>query len=106
MIENTYSEKFESAFEQIKAAANVDAAIRILQAEYGLDFVTYHLAQTIASKIDSPFVRTTYPDAWVSRSSRHRRPMPCWSTPRSTESAAMAIPFPSPTRRSAVRSCR
>ncbi len=67
MIENTYSEKFESAFEQIKAAANVDAAIRILQAEYGLDFVTYHLAQTIAAKIDSPFVRTTYPDAWVSR---------------------------------------
>ena len=67
MIENSYSDKFESAFEQIKAAANVDAAIRILQAQYGLDFVTYHLAQTIASKIDSPFVRTTYPDAWVSR---------------------------------------
>ncbi|MGO7902732.1 autoinducer binding domain-containing protein, partial [Rhizobium ruizarguesonis] len=43
------------------------AIFRLENAEYGLDFVTYHLAQTIARKIDSPFVRTTYPDYWVSR---------------------------------------
>lgn len=67
MTENTYTEKFEPTFERIKGAENVDAAIRILQAEYAVDFVTYHLAQTIANKIDSPFVRTTYPDSWVSR---------------------------------------
>jgi len=67
MTENSYSQKFETVFEQIKAAINVDASIRIFQAEYAVDYVTYHLAQTIAAKIDAPFVRTTYPDAWVSR---------------------------------------
>ncbi|MBB3590169.1 DNA-binding CsgD family transcriptional regulator [Rhizobium sp. BK529] len=67
MTENSHSQKFEAVFEQIKAAENVDASIRIFQAGYAVDYVTYHLAQTIAAKIDSPFVRTTYPDAWVSR---------------------------------------
>lgn len=34
---------------------------------YGLSHVTYHLAQTVAGEVDSPFVRTTYPDQWVAR---------------------------------------
>lgn len=38
-----------------------------MQDHYGLSNVTYHLAQTIVGKIDSPFVRTTYPDQWVAR---------------------------------------
>ncbi|TJW41883.1 MAG: LuxR family transcriptional regulator, partial [Mesorhizobium sp.] len=29
--------------------------------------VTYHLAQTAAGNVDAPFVRTTYPAAWVAR---------------------------------------
>lgn len=34
---------------------------------YGLSNVTYHLAQTVVGDVDSPFVRTTYPDPWVAR---------------------------------------
>ncbi|UXN76124.1 autoinducer binding domain-containing protein (plasmid) [Devosia sp. A8/3-2] len=34
---------------------------------YGLSHVTYHLAQTVVGKVDSPFVRTTYPDSRVAR---------------------------------------
>jgi DNA-binding CsgD family transcriptional regulator len=34
---------------------------------YGLAHATYHLAQTVVGGVDSPFVRTTYPDAWVAR---------------------------------------
>jgi DNA-binding CsgD family transcriptional regulator len=59
--------RFEHVFNEIKAASNVDTAIRSLQAAYDVDYVTYHLAQTIMDTIDAPFVRTTYPDAWVSR---------------------------------------
>ncbi|CDM60263.1 MULTISPECIES: LuxR family transcriptional regulator [Rhizobium] len=61
------SSKFERAFNEIRAASNVDAAIRSLQTAYDVDHVTYHLAQTISHRVDAPFVRTTYPDAWVSR---------------------------------------
>ncbi len=59
--------RFEHVFNEIKTASKVDAAIRSLQAAYDVDYVTYHLAQTIMDTIDAPFVRTTYPDAWVSR---------------------------------------
>ncbi|WP_416068554.1 LuxR family transcriptional regulator (plasmid) [Rhizobium sp. YTUHZ045] len=51
----------------IEGAPTVDEAIRVVQANYGVDFVTYHLAQTIAGAVDTPFVRTTYPDPWVAR---------------------------------------
>lgn len=51
----------------VDAAATVDDAIKVVQANYGIDFVTYHLAQTIVGAVDTPFVRTTYPDPWVAR---------------------------------------
>lgn len=34
---------------------------------FGLTHVTYHLAQTVTGEVDAPFVRTTYPDAWVAQ---------------------------------------
>jgi DNA-binding CsgD family transcriptional regulator len=51
----------------ILAANTVTDALWTFQTTYGLDFVTYHLATTVVGDIDDPFVRTTYPDAWVAR---------------------------------------
>ena len=47
-----------------------------VRATYDLH-ATYHLAQTVAAKVDSPFVRTTYPTEWVWWHKRwRRRPVP------------------------------
>ncbi|MDJ1638662.1 helix-turn-helix transcriptional regulator [Rhizobium rhizogenes] len=64
---NISASAFETVFILIEAAATVTEALKIFQKHYHVAFVTYHLAQTIAGKIDAPFVRTTYPDAWVSK---------------------------------------
>ncbi|MCG8273889.1 LuxR family transcriptional regulator [Aquamicrobium sp. NLF2-7] len=49
-------------------ALTVLDALRAFQQHYeGISFVTYHLARTIAGKVDAPFVRTTYPDSWIAR---------------------------------------
>jgi DNA-binding CsgD family transcriptional regulator len=58
---------FERTFERIRSSQNVEEAIRIFQGEYAVLYVTYHLAQTVTGNVDAPFVRTTYPDQWVSR---------------------------------------
>ena len=59
--------RFEDAFEEIKKAESVLAAVFILRDRYELANITYHLAQTIQGNVDAPYVRTTYPDAWVAR---------------------------------------
>lgn len=61
------SARFQDTFFEIQAKASVSGALEIFQRSYGIDFVTYHLALTIADVVDTPFVRTTYPDFWVSR---------------------------------------
>src|SRR6185437_8775089 len=51
-------------------AKDVFEAIGAIKAAYGvngLDHVTYHMAHMIGGNYDHPFVRTTYPDNWVSR---------------------------------------
>lgn len=52
---------------QLSEAKSVADALVVLRSAYGIEFVTYHLASTVVGDIDAPFVRTTYPDAWVSR---------------------------------------
>ena len=52
---------------KIARSPTVDSAIFAIQARYGLSFVTYHLARTVAGTMDMPFVRSTYPADWVSR---------------------------------------
>jgi LuxR family transcriptional regulator, quorum-sensing system regulator CinR len=59
--------RLEDAFDAVRGAADVDGAIRAVRDLYGLAHCTYHLARTVGETYDSPFVRTTYPDAWVSR---------------------------------------
>lgn len=58
---------FVGVSRQLLAAGSVDDALAIIQAAYPVNFVTYHLVSTIVSDIDAPFVRTTYPQPWVSR---------------------------------------
>jgi DNA-binding CsgD family transcriptional regulator len=58
---------FEATYELVKAAPDVGAAVTIVRDQYNVANVTYHLAQTVSGNVDAPFVRTTYPDKWVSR---------------------------------------
>lgn len=67
MNSESQSSHLQETFLEIEAAPTVSAALEILQRAYGVEFTTYHLAQTIANVVDAPYVRTTYPDAWVSR---------------------------------------
>lgn len=61
------SARLHRVYEEIENTQNVDTALRLFQAAYPIDFVTYHLSQTTMNVVDTPFVRTTYDDAWVSR---------------------------------------
>lgn len=61
------SARYKSIFNSVAASGSVSDALQVLQCAYGISFVTYHLASTITDPIDTPYVRTTYPDAWVSR---------------------------------------
>lgn len=61
------SDQFQGTFRGVQSAATVSDALRVLSDSYGIDFTTYHLALTVADVVDTPYVRTTYPDAWVSR---------------------------------------
>lgn len=45
----------------------VTDALVSIQSAYPVEFVTYHLANTVVAAVDAPFVRTTYPEKWVSR---------------------------------------
>lgn len=52
---------------RLSEAKTVADALIVLQSAYEIEFITYHLASTVVGDIDAPFVRTTYPDSWVSR---------------------------------------
>ncbi|CAK7260968.1 MULTISPECIES: LuxR family transcriptional regulator [unclassified Shinella] len=60
-------ERLEKLTAEIQGAPTVSDALWIFQRAYDLDFLTYHLALTIADVVDTPYVRTTYNDTWVSR---------------------------------------
>ncbi|MDP3524178.1 MAG: autoinducer binding domain-containing protein, partial [Hoeflea sp.] len=57
---------FSSVKERFARAGTVNETLHLIQSVYRVDFVTYHLASTVIGDFDAPFVRTTYPDAWVS----------------------------------------
>ncbi|MCL3883029.1 autoinducer binding domain-containing protein [Marivita sp. GX14005] len=56
---------FDKILDAIVASNSTRDAIRIVQDAYDHDFTTFHLLVNPAEKLDNPFVRTTYPDAWV-----------------------------------------
>jgi DNA-binding CsgD family transcriptional regulator len=57
----------EAFSESIASTTMVSSALHLMRDYYGLTHVTFHLAQTVGGEVDSPFVRTTYPDRWVAR---------------------------------------
>lgn len=46
-------------------SSSVQGAIELVARHYGIDFITLHLTQNAKAGVDNPFVRTTYPPAWV-----------------------------------------
>lgn len=67
MKASSIRDEFQVLFQAVQNAVDVDKALRVLQTAYGIDFATYHLALTVADVIDTPYVRTTYRDAWIAR---------------------------------------
>ena len=59
--------RFERIALEVQEAKDVQESLRILQLAYGVELATYHLALTIVDIVDTPYVRTTYNAAWVSR---------------------------------------
>lgn len=57
----------EIAVRSIDTSSTVGDSILILRSIYAESHFTYHLGHTVADTFDAPFVRTTYPDSWVSR---------------------------------------
>lgn len=41
-------------------------ALELVRERFGVH-ATYHLAQTVAGRVDLPYVRTTYPPEWIAR---------------------------------------
>lgn len=58
--------RYHDTVQRIQAASTVYEALVTMQMTYGVDFATYHLALTVADFVDTPYVRTTYPNTWVS----------------------------------------
>lgn len=67
MANSRARDEFEDLIFAVANAPSMFDALRILEIEYEIDFSTYHLALTVADVVDTPYVRTTYPDPWVSR---------------------------------------
>ncbi|MAZ19143.1 LuxR family transcriptional regulator [Oricola sp.] len=55
------------AYEAVENSGDVQEAITRIRDLYGLHHCVFHLGQTHVDTLDRPFVKTTYPDAWVSR---------------------------------------
>lgn len=60
---NSYLKKFNI----IKNAESTYDMLIEFRDSYEFDHITYHLSRNISKQMDSPYVKTTYPDAWVTR---------------------------------------
>jgi DNA-binding CsgD family transcriptional regulator len=58
--------KSSAILDTLRTATDTAAAVEVVRSAFNVHAV-YHLAHTPAGNVDSPFVRTTYPAAWVSR---------------------------------------
>lgn len=50
---------------QILYANSIQECLEILDAEYGFSYSAFHLTNNLKVSTDNPFVRTTYPNSWV-----------------------------------------
>lgn len=67
LTEEQKRQRSSAVMERIAGSVAVTEALRAMRDHYGFSHATYHLAQTVVGKVDSPFVRTTYPAPWVAR---------------------------------------
>ena len=57
----------KSAYTIVEDTKDVQNVIDQIRALYGLHHCVFHLGQTQIDTLDRPFVKTTYPDSWISR---------------------------------------
>ncbi|MCI5078442.1 LuxR family transcriptional regulator [Oricola sp.] len=57
----------KDAYAAVEEAEDVQEVLNKIRAIFGLHHIVFHLGQTQVDTLDRPFVRTTYPDSWVSR---------------------------------------
>ena len=57
--------EFGTVLDSIVAANSTADALSVLEHAYDHDFTTFHLLSNAPQSVDNPFVRTTYPIAWV-----------------------------------------
>lgn len=57
----------QKVLQKILMASSVDACLEILESHYGFDYSTFHFLSNVKAGCDNPFVRTTYPEKWVSQ---------------------------------------
>ncbi|MFZ2102546.1 MAG: LuxR family transcriptional regulator [Oricola sp.] len=55
------------AYEIIDTTGDVQAVVDRIRDLYGLHHIVFHLGQTKVDALDRPYVKTTYPDSWISR---------------------------------------
>lgn len=65
MVED--SDLLQRAYAAVDHADDVQAAIEKIRDIFELHHCVFHLGQTQIDTLDRPFVKTTYPDSWVSR---------------------------------------
>ncbi len=63
----TESADLARIIETVADANSVYDALLYLQEIYDVGFITYHLAATVISELDAPFVQTTYGPEWIAR---------------------------------------
>ena len=59
--------KLDTAYVILRESPDVQTALEKIKELFGLHHIVFHMGQTTVGSTDSPFVRTTYPDVWVSR---------------------------------------
>ena len=59
--------QLDTAYSILTESPDVQTALERIKELYGLHHIVFHMGQTTVASTDSPFVRTTYPDVWVSR---------------------------------------
>ncbi|WP_183963560.1 helix-turn-helix transcriptional regulator [Sagittula marina] len=59
------TKNLEGLKDAILRSNSVESTICLVQQAYDIDFTTFHLLKNDGQEFSNPFVRTTYPDAWV-----------------------------------------
>lgn len=57
--------EFGAVLDGIVSANSTTDALSVLETAYDHDYTTFHLLSNPTQLVDNPFVRTTYPNAWV-----------------------------------------